>query len=103
MWGSIVYGSRSTPDHRRSCAVSCLDLRQCRRSGGRPRDRERAQSNVAGLDLLEVALPLPVGDGGVELSHFEIRSVDVVLDDIGAETFAGHFAGGEKAGGFAQG
>lgn len=44
------------------------------------------------LNSLEVAAAFPVGDGGVEVPHFQAAGVRVMLDHFGSETPLGHDA-----------
>jgi hypothetical protein len=54
-----------------------------------------AELNGGESNLLEVAPALPVRHCCIELTHFQVGSVDVVLDHFGAEGFARQFAAGK--------
>src|SRR5690349_6161363 len=57
---------------------------------------------MTGLEALKSALPLPVGDGGVERLQLDVRVVQVVVDHLVTELFAGDRRLVEEIGGFGQ-
>src|SRR5262245_339690 len=65
--------------------------------------KRRAVPDWIGLNLLEIALAFPIGDGGIESRLLDLKEVRVVGSHFGAERFTDEVAGLKDFRGLAQG